>query len=339
MNTTARTGKAPEHAAGLSSQEDLRAPRFRLWAYAGFIAVLALAFYKPLHALAIHAGTSDIHSHVLLIPLISAYLIFLRRSDLPKSYTSSLVPALIAGSLGIGVWVAAGSLLKASPLITQNDYLSLTTFSFLSLLVAGAFLFLGSKWVAAAGFPLAFLAFTIPLPDRLLHALETASQLASTEAAAIFFSIAGTPVLREGAVFQLPGITIQVAQECSGIRSSWVLFITTLAASYLFLKSPCRRALLIAFVIPLAIVRNGFRIWVIGVLCVEIGPHMIDSAIHHQGGPIFFALSLIPLFLLLWWLRKGETEKVDPQIAQINPARRSRNRTGVECRRCGRLGV
>ena len=85
----------------------------------------------------------------------------------------------------------------------------------------------------------------------------------------------------------------------------------TLAASYLFLKSPWRRAILIAFVIPLAVVRNGFRIWVIGLLCVEIGPQMIDSAIHHQGGPLFFALSLIPLFLLLWWLRKGEQGKAE----------------------------
>jgi hypothetical protein len=42
------------------------------------------------------------------------------------------------------------------------------------------------------------------------------------------------------------------------------------------------------------------------MLCVHIGPGMINSIIHRRGGPIFFALSLIPLFLLLWWLRRGE---------------------------------
>jgi exosortase len=197
-------------------------------------------------------------------------------------------------------------------------------FSFICLFVTGGFLFLGRTWMAAASFPMAFLLFVVPLPDRALSFLESASQLASTEAAAAFFSIGGTPVLRDGAVFQLPGITIQVAQECSGIRSSWVLFITTLAASYLLLKSPSGRAILIAFVIPLAILRNGLRIWVIGVLCVEIGPHMIDSVIHHQGGPLFFALSLIPLFLLLWWLRRGE-QTVAPGILQVNTVGRDRN--------------
>jgi hypothetical protein len=33
---------------------------------------------------------------------------------------------------------------------------------------------------------------------------------------------------------------------------------------------------------------------------------MINSVIHRRGGPFFFAASLIPLFLLLWWLRRGE---------------------------------
>ena len=61
-----------------------------------------------------------------------------------------------------------------------------------------------------------------------------------------------------------------------------------------------------AFVIPLGILRNGFRVFVIGQLCVHIGPYMINSRIHHQGGPLFFALSLVPLFLLLLWLRRRE---------------------------------
>jgi exosortase/archaeosortase family protein len=85
-----------------------------------------------------------------------------------------------------------------------------------------------------------------------------------------------------------------------------VLFITSLIASHLFLESPWRRIVLVAFVIPLAIVRNGFRILVIGLLCVHFGPHMIDSVIHHRGGPLFFVLSLGPLFLLLAWLRRQE---------------------------------
>jgi len=59
-------------------------------------------------------------------------------------------------------------------------------------------------------------------------------------------------------------------------------------------------------VIPLALLRNGFRVFVLGQLCIHISPRMIDSPIHHRGGPIFFVLSLVPFFLLLWLLKRSE---------------------------------
>src|SRR6266700_2239291 len=113
--------------------------------------------------------------------------------------------------------------------------------------------------------------------------------------------------------FQLPNITIEVTQECSGIRSSWVLLMTSILAANLFLKTPWRRLALVAFVIPLGILRNGFRILVIGLLCVNAGPQMIHSLIHRRGGPLFFMLSLIPFFLVLWWLRKGDVHTRQPK--------------------------
>jgi len=267
---------------------------------------LAAVFALPLYQLAIHAARSNLHSHILLIPFVSAYLIYLQRESLPTKYYSSpglAVIPLVAGSAAAAeTWGLRSS---AWPL-SENDYLALMALSFVCFVAAGGFLFLGRKWMAAAAFPIAFLIFMIPMPDAMVDTLETASKLASTEAASLFFDITGTPVLREGTIFQLPNIVIQVAQECSGIRSSWVLVITSLLAANLFLKSTWRRAILVCFVIPLGIVRNGFRVFVIGMLCVHFGPQMIDSVIHHRGGPIFFALSLIPLFLLLWWLRRGE---------------------------------
>jgi exosortase len=146
----------------------------------------------------------------------------------------------------------------------------------------------------------------VPMPDAMADALETASQYASAEVANVFFQLSGTPILRAGRIFQLPNITIEVAQECSGIRSSWVLLMTSILAANLFLKTSWRRIVLVAFIIPLGILRNGFRILVIGLLCVNLGPQMIHSPIHTRGGPVFFVLSLIPLLLLLWWLRKSE---------------------------------
>ena len=71
-----------------------------------------------------------------------------------------------------------------------------------------------------------------------------------------------------------------------------------------------------AAIIPLGVIRNGFRILVIGLLCVHYGPDMIHSVIHRRGGPFFFALSLIPLFLLLWWLRKGDSKPPEEEATK-----------------------
>lgn len=212
------------------------------------------------------------------------------------------MPALI----GFISFAVAWNLRASNYPISHNDYLVLLAFSFVCFIAAGAFLFLGCKWMRAAAFPIAFLIFFVPLPDAAADYLENASKLGSAEVANLLFAATGTPVLREGTVFQLPGIAVEVAKECSGIRSSLVLFITSLLASYMFLSSGWRRAALVGAVIPLGLLRNGFRILVVALLCVEFGPQMINSPIHRRGGPVFFAASLVPLFLLLWWLRRGE---------------------------------
>ena len=268
--------------------------------------LLLAAFGQPLLALANYAAHSALHSHILLIPFVSAYLLYIRRDQLPRRYLADLPLGIVLLAGGLGVLLFTYWLNFAGRAPADNYYLVLLTLSFLCCLAAGGFFFFGRDWMRAAAFPLAYLIFMVPMPDAMADALETASKYASAEVANLFFQLGGTPFLRAGLIFQLPNITIEVAQECSGIRSSWVLFITSVLAANLFLKSSWRRLVLVALVIPLAILRNGFRIFVIGLLCVNAGPQMINSVIHRRGGPVFFVLSLIPFLLLLWWLRKGE---------------------------------
>lgn len=157
-----------------------------------------------------------------------------------------------------------------------------------------------------------------PFPQAFLDGLETFFQHSSAWTAGLLFDITGTTVLHDGLFFHLPGITLQVAQECSGIHSSLVLMLTALIAGYYFFKCWRYRLFLAFFVIPLGIVRNAFRIFVLGQLCAHISPDMINTPIHHNGGPIFFALSLVPFFVLLHYLRKIESRKVSVPQANVS---------------------
>jgi exosortase C (VPDSG-CTERM-specific) len=277
-----------------------------------FAIALLAAFGQPLLALMNYAARSQLFSYILLIPFVSAYLLYVRRDQLPKKRRTDFLLTFVSLAAGTGLFTLAHSLEFGGRAPTINTRIVLLTLSFLCCLAAGGFFFFGRDWMRAAAFPLAYLIFMVPMPDAMKDALEMASKSAAAEVANLFFHLSGTPFLRAGPVFQLPNITIEVAQECSGIRSSWVLFMTSILAANLFLKTPWRRFALIAFVIPLGILRNGFRILVIGLLCVNLGPQMIHSLIHRRGGPVFFMLSLIPFFLVLWWLRKGDVRTRRP---------------------------
>jgi exosortase len=167
------------------------------------------------------------------------------------------------------------------------------------------FLCFGSAWVKRHLFPLAFLIFMIPMPGWVEAGLEKALMVPSAAVAEWFFEMGGIPIRRDGQLLQLPGVTLEVASECSGIRSSYVLFIVSLLASHLILKGPVRRASFVLAVLPLGVVRNAFRIYVIGWLCVNRGNEMLDHWIHRKGGPLFFAVSLLPLFLLGYVLSRS----------------------------------
>ena len=173
----------------------------------------------------------------------------------------------------------------------------------------------GAGLMRAVAFPASFLMFTVPLPTFFTDWLEGFLQHASADAASALFTSCGATVFHEGLFFRLPGIAIEVAKECSGIHSSLVLMITSLVAGHLFLRSPWKKTVLALAVIPLGIIRNGFRIFTLGTLCVHVNPNIIDSPLHHRGGPIFFVLSLVPFFALLFLLRRSERRRIKPMPA------------------------
>jgi exosortase C (VPDSG-CTERM-specific) len=295
----------PRAAAVLTNSHTPAWANKRFLGWCIYLVILCAAFALPLREFVIYTRRSPVHSYVLLIPFVTAYLIYIRWQQLSNKLTTSWGPAVVLAAVGVGALFASQHFSS----LGQNDHMTLIALSFVCFAITGAFLFLGTKWARSAMFPLFFLAFMIPLPEIVVDTLEEASKQASAEVASWLFLITGTPFLRSQTMFQLPGITITVAKECSGIRSSLVLIITSLLAANMFLRATWRRALLVAAVIPLGLLRNSLRILVISLLCVHIGPHMIHSLIHRRGGPFFFALSLIPLFAMLWLLRRQEIKQ------------------------------
>lgn len=282
------------------------------WGLAAFVAVLSLCFARPLLDMARYVTKSELYSHVPLIPIISAGLIWMRRHELAALAPGGRAWAVVPGLTGALALAGYGLARLNGVNLVREDYLALTLGAFVCWMVAGAIAIWGARRLRQVAFPMALLVFMVPFPVGVLQGLEVFFQHTTAWVTHGMFLLSGTPVLRVGTSFQLPGFALRVAEECSGIRSSLVLLITSLLAGYWFLRTGWKRWVLALAVIPLGIVRNAFRVFTISMLCIHVDLQMIDSPLHRRGGPLFFLLSLVPLFLLLVWLRRTETKSSPP---------------------------
>jgi exosortase C (VPDSG-CTERM-specific) len=301
----------PVAAPAPAANGHLKAEKPRRFPLRLIIAALGvcLCFSVPLYRLVHFALESELYSYVILVPFVSVYLFATNVRQRSVAEGNNRAAAVVLIGVGLALLAGYWSVLLSGAKLAEQNSLALSISSFVFLLVGACALVLDGSTLRGAAFPLAFLVFMVPFPSRLEHVVETFLQHGSAPVAHLLFKAVGTPVFFHNLTFQLPGISLHVAPECSGIRSTLALFMTSLVAGYFFLRSPRTRAILALAVIPLALLRNGFRIFTIGELCVQISPEMIESSIHHRGGPIFFALSLIPFLVLLYFLLRWDRKQ------------------------------
>src|SRR3989337_658723 len=113
-------------------------------------------------------------------------------------------------------------------------------------------------------------------------------------------------MFREGFIFYFPGLNIEVAKQCGGIRSSLVLFIVSILAGHLFLSSWRSKFLLSLWVLPITIVKNCIRIVALTLFGVYVDPRILDSTLHRRGGIPFFIVALSLFGVVLWFLMRSE---------------------------------
>jgi exosortase len=179
------------------------------------VAIAGLVLYGPVREYLYWTYKSAYYTHVVLIPLVCAYLVFTRRREIFGGIAYAFAPGGAVAGLGLLLLVAAAILGSGWG---QNDYYAIIACSTV-LIVIGAFIALfGLRAFAAARFPLLFLAFMVPLPTVVEYWVIRVLQLGSAEVVAFLFPFTGMPVLREACVFLLPGLSIEVAPQCSGIR-------------------------------------------------------------------------------------------------------------------------
>jgi exosortase len=254
------------------------------------------------------------YSHVVLIPLISLCVVYFERRRIfsesrycPRVGTLLLLPGIVLYFI-VEAWSSS---------LNQNDRLSLTVLAVVSLWIAGFVLCYGTQSFRAAIFPLFFLLLMVPMPEAVLDKCVFALQKGSAETTYALFKLFGVPVFWQGFKFSLPGIEIEIAKECSGIRSSLALFITGLVAGHVFLQSSWRKLVLSLAMIPIAIFKNAVRIVTLSWLGVYVDRSFLYGRLHHQGGILFALIGLAIFVPLLFALQKSESRSQTEHLGQV----------------------
>jgi exosortase len=261
----------------------------------GILASLSLWLYWSTIAHLVRQWWSDPNfSHGFFVPLFAAFVVWQERHRLAR-----LSPR--PSWSGLGVLGLALVLLIVGQLGAE---LFLARFSLLVLLAGLVVLFLGWNFFQALLFPWAFLLLMIPIPNLLFNQITFPLQLQASRVATFALRLLGVPILREGNIINLPAMTLEVAEACSGIRSLMSLMTLAIIYGYLSEKRVGVRWLLALASIPIAIAANSVRIIGTGLLVQYWNPEKAEGYFHASWGLIIFVLSLLMLYLLHLLIRR-----------------------------------
>jgi len=285
-------------AEGISSRENIW--NGKLWIQVSLLVILTgFLYYGVLVRLVMDWWTDPNFSHGFLVPVFSAFVAWRNRkrlAALPREPSwSGLV--VVIGALAILIVGVLGAELFLSR-------------SSLVLLIAGlAVYFLGWGHFRAALFPWAFLFFMIPIPAIIFNQIAFPLQFLAARAASFLLVLFGVPVLREGNIIQLPAMSLEVAQACSGIRSLMSLGALAVIYGYLMETRNLHRVLLALAAIPIAVAANGMRVMGTGLAGYYWDPDKAEGFFHTFSGWIIFIVSLVMLFLFHTALRWIESRR------------------------------
>jgi exosortase len=277
-------------------------------------AISLLVWWSPLTSSLALAVRDSQFTHILLILPVSVSLIYLEWSG-SESFAdphSSIGFLLLVGAVAATI-AAKFHILPLRP----DEQLSVNMLALVVWWIGAFIVSFGTRAFQRALFPLCFLFWIVPIPEFVLNPIVRLLQEGSVASARLLFAAAGVPTAQDGTVITTPGLTVEVAPECSSIRSSLMLVVTTMVLAQMFLRSAWRKAMVIAVAIPLSVAKNGLRIFVLAMLTTRVDRSFITGRLHHQGGVIYFLIALAAVILLIWIAHL--TEKKSRLLAANSP--------------------
>ncbi len=258
------------------------------WTGIAWFGLLLIACYAPVLKALVHQWDGDPDmGHGFFVPVIAGFLIWQRREEL-----MAITPQPDWRGLLLVLW---GGLQLV--LATLGAELFSARMSFIITLVGVLWTLGGTFMLKKLAFPLFLLLFMVPIPAVIYSAATFKLQILASKLADDALTLLSIPVLREGNILELPNQKLSVVEACSGIRSLLSLTFLSLVYGYFFEKKTWIRVVLFISTIPIAIIANGSRVTITGIM-TQVKAELAEGFFHEAQGWVIFMVALA--ILIVW---------------------------------------
>lgn len=288
--------------------------RLRLVVGGAVLATGVWAYYPTLVEMVTAWEREPDYSHGFLVLPMALLFLWLKRGSFPGFGASSWISGVLLLLASVGVRLFAGAFF----------YEAIDGWSMVLWLAGCVGILFGSAVLRWSGPSIAFLIFMVPLPFRVEGMLSLPLQGVATKLSCWGLQLLGQPAIAEGNTILLGDHHLEIAQACSGLR----LFVSILALAFVYLMLVRRtwweKLLLLASVIPIAILANSTRIIATGLLYEFASTETAKHFSHDFAGWAMIPLAALLFWIVLWYLGKLFREQEQFDVGSL--IRRSENR-------------
>lgn len=251
--------------------------------------------------------SSSTFNHILFVPFILVWLVWVRREELAKLSPGAWWPGtiLVFGALFLWLLGAFSGLNLARQL------------GAVLVLQASAVTLLGPRVSAGLTFPLGYMFFLVPFGDELVPTL----QMITAKLTIALTHLSGIPAEIEGVFIDTPAGLFEVAEACSGVKFLVAMVALGVLVAHTCFTSWKRRAAFLALSVALPILANGVRAWGTIYIAQFKGVEFAASFDHIVYGWVFFAVVMALLLGIGWRFfdRAIEDPMLDAEVVAASP--------------------
>lgn len=245
----------------------------------------------------------DTYSHILLVPFVIGWLVWLRRDELEAVEPRPWLLGLILVAAGLCLWLTG----RVSGI---NIIAHAGAVGALQGVVVTA---LGLRASLVLALPIAFGVFLVPVGDEIIAPL----QFITAEIAVALTVWSGIPAVVDGIYIDTPIGLFIVAEACSGVKFLVAMVTLAVLVAFTRFESWTRRSAFMLASIIVPIIANGIRAWGTIYIAQSQGTEFAAGFDHIFYGWIFFAIVVALILAAAWRFFEREPEQYGWSADQV----------------------